>query len=143
MEVELYANKFRCPYKVLKLFKNYFWRVRGTQQGGAAPCPRTCARCSFLVASSPWSVLPYPIYFQPLMQLETYQKEQAVNRAGIVQEHVQPPRLKVWSNIFGRKWAYHQFWLWSRHLHVFDSAASTINHLAIEGWPEKNTTVMP
>ncbi|CAO2639919.1 Small integral membrane protein 20 [Lemmus lemmus] len=33
----------------------------------------------------------YPIYFRPLMRLEEYQKEQAVNRAGIVQEDVQPP----------------------------------------------------
>ncbi|XP_036900675.1 small integral membrane protein 20 isoform X1 [Sturnira hondurensis] len=33
----------------------------------------------------------YPIYFRPLMRLEDYQKEQAINRAGIVQEDVQPP----------------------------------------------------
>uniref|UniRef100_A0A8C9EBP0 Small integral membrane protein 20 n=1 Tax=Phocoena sinus TaxID=42100 RepID=A0A8C9EBP0_PHOSS len=33
----------------------------------------------------------YPIYFRPLMRLEEYQKEQAINRAGIVQEDVQPP----------------------------------------------------
>ena len=33
----------------------------------------------------------YPIYFRPLMQLEEYKKEQAINRAGIVQEDVQPP----------------------------------------------------
>ena len=45
----------------------------------------------------------YPIYFRPLMRLEEYQKEQAVNRAGIVQEDVQPPGLKVWSDPFGRK----------------------------------------
>ncbi|XP_077924594.1 small integral membrane protein 20 isoform X1 [Halichoerus grypus] len=33
----------------------------------------------------------YPIYFRPLMRLDEYQKEQAVNRAGIIQEDVQPP----------------------------------------------------
>uniref|UniRef100_A0A287AK36 Small integral membrane protein 20 n=1 Tax=Sus scrofa TaxID=9823 RepID=A0A287AK36_PIG len=33
----------------------------------------------------------YPIYFRPLMRLEEYQKEQAINRAGVVQEDVQPP----------------------------------------------------
>ncbi|XP_054937833.1 small integral membrane protein 20-like [Physeter macrocephalus] len=45
----------------------------------------------------------YPIYFQPLMWLEEAKKEQAINRAGIVQEDVQPPGLKVWSDPFGRK----------------------------------------
>ncbi|XP_060002176.1 small integral membrane protein 20-like [Lagenorhynchus albirostris] len=45
----------------------------------------------------------YPIYFRPLMRLEEYQKEQAIHRAGIVQEDVQPPGLKVWSDPFGRK----------------------------------------
>ncbi|XP_003258509.3 LOW QUALITY PROTEIN: small integral membrane protein 20 [Nomascus leucogenys] len=45
----------------------------------------------------------YPIYFRPLMRLEEYKKEQAINRAGIVQEDVQPPGLKVWSDPFGRK----------------------------------------
>nr|XP_023405541.1 small integral membrane protein 20 isoform X1 [Loxodonta africana] len=33
----------------------------------------------------------YPIYFRPLMRLEEYQKEQAINRADIIQEEVQPP----------------------------------------------------
>ncbi|KAK2504219.1 hypothetical protein MC885_001186 [Smutsia gigantea] len=37
----------------------------------------------------------YPIYFRPLMRLEDYQKEQAVNRAGIVQEDVQPPEARL------------------------------------------------
>ncbi|XP_037687342.1 small integral membrane protein 20 [Choloepus didactylus] len=45
----------------------------------------------------------YPIYFRPLMRLEEYQKEQTINRAGIIQEDVQPPGLKVWSDPFGRK----------------------------------------
>ncbi|XP_043309076.1 small integral membrane protein 20-like [Cervus canadensis] len=45
----------------------------------------------------------YPIYFRSLMRLEEYKKEQAINRAGIVQEDVQPPGLKVWSAPFGRK----------------------------------------
>ena len=45
----------------------------------------------------------YPIYFRPLMRLEEYKKEQAINRAGIVQEDMQPPGLKVWSDPFGRK----------------------------------------
>ncbi|XP_053114415.1 small integral membrane protein 20 [Hemicordylus capensis] len=45
----------------------------------------------------------YPIYFHPLMHPEKYKKEQAVNRAGIIQEDIQPPGLKVWSDPFGRK----------------------------------------
>ncbi|XP_048220053.1 small integral membrane protein 20 isoform X2 [Perognathus longimembris pacificus] len=45
----------------------------------------------------------YPIYFRPLMRVEEYQKEQSINRAGIIQENVQPPGLKVWSDPFGRK----------------------------------------
>ncbi|KAB0358320.1 hypothetical protein FD754_002476 [Muntiacus muntjak] len=45
----------------------------------------------------------YPIYFRSLMWLEEYKKEQAVNRAGIVQEGMQPPGLKVWSDPFGQK----------------------------------------
>ncbi|XP_038609147.1 small integral membrane protein 20 [Tachyglossus aculeatus] len=45
----------------------------------------------------------YPIYFRPLGRLEHYRKEQAINRAGIVQADVQPPGLKVWSDPFGRK----------------------------------------
>ncbi|XP_028902607.1 small integral membrane protein 20 [Ornithorhynchus anatinus] len=45
----------------------------------------------------------YPIYFRPLSRLEDYRKEQAINRAGIVQADVQPPGLKVWSDPFGRK----------------------------------------
>ncbi|KAM9697292.1 small integral membrane protein 20-like [Dama dama] len=45
----------------------------------------------------------YPIYFRSLMRLEECKKEQAINRAGIVQEDVQPPGLKVWSDPFGRK----------------------------------------
>ncbi|XP_065797484.1 small integral membrane protein 20-like [Muntiacus reevesi] len=45
----------------------------------------------------------YSICFRPLMQLEEYKKEQAINRAGIVQEDVQPPGLKVWSDPFDRK----------------------------------------
>ena len=44
----------------------------------------------------------YPIYSWSLMRLE-YKKEQAINRAGIVQEAVQSPGLKVWSDPFGRK----------------------------------------
>ncbi|XFG04968.1 hypothetical protein AB1E19_008592 [Capra hircus] len=43
----------------------------------------------------------YPIYSRPLLRLE--EKGQAINRAGIVQEDVQPPGLKVWSDPFGRK----------------------------------------
>ncbi|XP_030349140.1 small integral membrane protein 20 isoform X1 [Strigops habroptila] len=32
----------------------------------------------------------YPIYFRPLLMPEEYKKEQSVNRAGIVQEDIQP-----------------------------------------------------
>ncbi|XP_027821593.1 small integral membrane protein 20-like isoform X1 [Ovis aries] len=48
----------------------------------------------------------YPIYSRPLLWLEEYsltKKEQAINRAGVVQEDVQQPGLKVWSDPFGRK----------------------------------------
>ncbi|XP_019382158.1 PREDICTED: small integral membrane protein 20 [Gavialis gangeticus] len=45
----------------------------------------------------------YPIYFLPLQQIKRYKQEQAKNRAGIVQENIQPPGLKVWSDPFGRK----------------------------------------
>ncbi|NXU74198.1 SIM20 protein, partial [Oreotrochilus melanogaster] len=33
----------------------------------------------------------YPIYFRPLLLPEEYKKEQSINRAGIVQEDIQPP----------------------------------------------------
>uniref|UniRef100_A0A8C6JUS9 Uncharacterized protein n=2 Tax=Melopsittacus undulatus TaxID=13146 RepID=A0A8C6JUS9_MELUD len=45
----------------------------------------------------------YPIYFRPLLMPEEYKKEQSVNRAGVVQEDIQPAGLKVWSDPFGRK----------------------------------------
>ncbi|CAI9154858.1 unnamed protein product [Rangifer tarandus platyrhynchus] len=45
----------------------------------------------------------YPIYFGPLMRLGEYKKEEAVRRAGIVQEAVQPPGPTAWSAPFGRK----------------------------------------
>ncbi|XP_077157604.1 small integral membrane protein 20 [Paroedura picta] len=45
----------------------------------------------------------YPIYFRPLAHLEEYKKEQLINRAGVVQEDVQPTGLKVWSDPFDRK----------------------------------------
>ncbi|XP_072717511.1 small integral membrane protein 20 isoform X3 [Calonectris borealis] len=32
----------------------------------------------------------YPIYFRPLLLPEEYKKEQSINRAGIVQEDIQP-----------------------------------------------------
>ncbi|KAG9479649.1 small integral membrane protein 20 [Eleutherodactylus coqui] len=45
----------------------------------------------------------YPIYYHPMAHIQQYKKEQAVNRAGIVQEDVQPAGLKVWSDPFSRK----------------------------------------
>ncbi|XP_061849375.1 small integral membrane protein 20 [Colius striatus] len=45
----------------------------------------------------------YPIYFRPLLMPDAYKKEQIINRAGIVQEDIQPAGLKVWSDPFGRK----------------------------------------
>ncbi|KAM4054162.1 LOW QUALITY PROTEIN: small integral membrane protein 20 [Anomaloglossus baeobatrachus] len=45
----------------------------------------------------------YPIYYHPLAHIDEYKKEQAVNRAGVDQESVQPPGLKVWSDPFSRK----------------------------------------
>ncbi|XP_057261585.1 small integral membrane protein 20 isoform X4 [Pezoporus wallicus] len=32
----------------------------------------------------------YPIYFRPLLMPEEYKKEQSINRAGVVQEDIQP-----------------------------------------------------
>ncbi|XP_063096789.1 small integral membrane protein 20 [Cavia porcellus] len=72
----------------------------------------------------------YPIYFRPLMRLEEYQKEQAINRAGIVQEDVQPP---------GNEKAVTSSDYESRHLHAFNSALNTINHFTMEGWLEEKT----
>ncbi|XP_059529958.1 small integral membrane protein 20 isoform X1 [Myotis daubentonii] len=62
----------------------------------------------------------YPIYFRPLMRPEEYKKEQAINRAGIVQEDVQPP---------GNEKAVTSSDYEIRHLHALHSAASAINHL--------------
>ncbi|XP_061440398.1 small integral membrane protein 20 [Rhineura floridana] len=45
----------------------------------------------------------YPIYFWPLEHVEEYKKQQAINRAGVIQEDIQPTGLKVWSDPFGRK----------------------------------------
>ncbi|KAM9330375.1 small integral membrane protein 20 [Gastrophryne carolinensis] len=45
----------------------------------------------------------YPIIYHPITHIDQYKKEQAVNRAGVVQEDVQPPGLKVWSDPFARK----------------------------------------
>ncbi|XP_039555012.1 small integral membrane protein 20 [Passer montanus] len=45
----------------------------------------------------------YPIYFRPLLLPEEYKNKQSINRAGIVQEDIQPAGLKVWSDPFGRK----------------------------------------
>uniref|UniRef100_A0A8C5LSL7 Small integral membrane protein 20 n=1 Tax=Leptobrachium leishanense TaxID=445787 RepID=A0A8C5LSL7_9ANUR len=45
----------------------------------------------------------YPIYFYPMMHIEEFKKEQAVNRSDVVQEDVQPVGLKVWSDPFARK----------------------------------------
>ncbi|KAM6261369.1 small integral membrane protein 20 isoform 1-T1 [Porphyrio hochstetteri] len=72
----------------------------------------------------------YPIYFRPLLLPEEYtvgdnlkrqginllrqlkrfigrqkemEKQQSINRAGVVQEDIQPAGLKVWSDPFGRK----------------------------------------
>ncbi|MEE6462315.1 hypothetical protein FKM82_001558 [Ascaphus truei] len=45
----------------------------------------------------------YPIFFHPLANIDEYKREQAVNRADVNQENVQPPGLKVWSDPFSRK----------------------------------------
>ncbi|NXP23483.1 SIM20 protein, partial [Scytalopus superciliaris] len=37
----------------------------------------------------------YPIYFRPLLLPEQYKKEQVINRAGIVQEDIQPAGILV------------------------------------------------
>ncbi|XP_031198150.1 small integral membrane protein 20 isoform X1 [Mastomys coucha] len=67
----------------------------------------------------------YPIYFRPLMRLEEYQKEQAVNRAGIIQEDVQPPGNEAVSKSDGE----------SGHLHPVHSTVGTIDgSLWQPGW---------
>ncbi|KAG8453568.1 hypothetical protein GDO86_000267 [Hymenochirus boettgeri] len=45
----------------------------------------------------------YPIVIHPMMNIDDYKKDQAVNRTDIIQENVQPPGLKVWSDPFSRK----------------------------------------
>ncbi|XP_069832581.1 small integral membrane protein 20 [Dendropsophus ebraccatus] len=45
----------------------------------------------------------YPIYYHPMAHIDDYKMEQAVNRAGVIQENVQPTGLKVWSDPFSRK----------------------------------------
>ncbi|KAM5192711.1 small integral membrane protein 20 [Mantella aurantiaca] len=45
----------------------------------------------------------YPIFYHPMTHVDQYKKEQVVNRAGVVQEDVQPAGLKVWSDPFSRK----------------------------------------
>ncbi|XP_060981703.1 small integral membrane protein 20-like [Dama dama] len=83
------------------------WRVPGTRRIRIAPAgARSGNLRTALVFRGFISLLGaacYPIYFQPLMRLEEYKKEEAINRAGIVQEDLQPPGLKAWSDPFGRK----------------------------------------
>ncbi|XP_072262463.1 small integral membrane protein 20 [Pyxicephalus adspersus] len=45
----------------------------------------------------------YPIIYHPMTHIDEYKKEQEINRAGILQEDVQPPGLKVWTDPFSRK----------------------------------------
>ncbi|KAM8974859.1 small integral membrane protein 20 [Pelodytes ibericus] len=45
----------------------------------------------------------YPIYFYPMKHIDEYKKEQAINRSDVIQEDVQPPGLKVWSDPFKNK----------------------------------------
>ncbi|XP_023579436.1 small integral membrane protein 20-like [Octodon degus] len=89
---------------------NKFISARGALRGSGqlSPPPSTTSRNlrTTLLFRGFFSLVGaafYPIYFWPLMRLEEYQKEQAINRAGIVQEDVQSPGLKVWSDPFGRK----------------------------------------
>ncbi|XP_005392088.2 PREDICTED: small integral membrane protein 20 [Chinchilla lanigera] len=80
--------------------------VPSAGQGSPSPCAMSRNLRTALIFGGFFSLVGaafYPIYFRPLMRLEEYQKEQAINRAGIVQEDVQPPGLKVWSDPFGRK----------------------------------------
>ena len=79
------------------------WRVPGTWRIQVAPAGAMSGNlhtalifCGFI---SLIGAACYPIYFQPLMRLEEYKKEEAINRAGIVQEDMQPPGLKVWSEM--------------------------------------------
>ncbi|KAJ1061456.1 hypothetical protein K5549_019305, partial [Capra hircus] len=83
------------------------WRARGARRIPVAPAGAMSRNLrTALIFGGFISLIGaafYPIYFRPLMRLEEYKKEQAINRAGIVQEDVQPPGLKVWSDPFGRK----------------------------------------
>uniref|UniRef100_A0A8D0H683 Small integral membrane protein 20 n=1 Tax=Sphenodon punctatus TaxID=8508 RepID=A0A8D0H683_SPHPU len=83
-------------------------RAGGSVSGAKAPSVRSMGRAmrSLLIFGGFAAVVGatmYPIYFWPLQHLDEYKKEQVKNRAGIIQEEVQPPGLKVWSDPFGRK----------------------------------------
>lgn len=45
----------------------------------------------------------YPVIISPIINPEEYKKMQKVNRAGVVQEKIQPGNMKVWSDPFDRK----------------------------------------
>ncbi|CAD7089433.1 unnamed protein product [Hermetia illucens] len=45
----------------------------------------------------------YPIVVEPMMNTERYKKIQAINRANIKQEDIQPGNMKVWTDPFDRK----------------------------------------
>ncbi|XP_063257804.1 small integral membrane protein 20 isoform X2 [Prinia subflava] len=76
-------------------------RPRTVSAGTMAGLARTLGIFSAFVAVV--GAAFYPIYFRPLLLPEEYKKEQSINRAGIVQESIQPAGLKVWSDPFGRK----------------------------------------
>ena len=75
------------------------WGVPGTRRIQVAPAGATSGNLhTALVFHGSISLIGaacYPIYFQPLMRLEEHKKEEPINRAGIVQEDLQPPGLKV------------------------------------------------
>ncbi|XP_043335760.1 small integral membrane protein 20-like [Cervus elaphus] len=86
---------------------SWVWRVPGTRRIRVAPAGARSGNLRTALVFRGFISLRgaacYPIYFQALMWLEEYKKEEAMNRAGIVQEDVRPPGLKAWSDPFGRK----------------------------------------
>uniref|UniRef100_A0A6M2DW74 Putative secreted protein n=1 Tax=Xenopsylla cheopis TaxID=163159 RepID=A0A6M2DW74_XENCH len=45
----------------------------------------------------------YPIIIHPMLYPDYWKKQQKQNRAGIIQENIQPGDMKVWSDPFDRR----------------------------------------
>ncbi|GLG96106.1 Small integral membrane protein 20-like Protein [Gryllus bimaculatus] len=45
----------------------------------------------------------YPIFIEPVLNVDKYKQIQARNREGVIQDAIQPGNMKVWSDPFGKK----------------------------------------